>query len=56
MPNIKGLFEINLIMLQLILLIYLHEISVPQGGTFLPEGHNLNKFGTGQRGDAICKI
>ena len=47
------LFEINLIMLLLILLINLNKISVPQGGTFLPKSHNLNKFGTDQRGDAI---
>ena len=42
-------------MLLLILLINLHKISVPQGGTFLPQDHNLNKFGTGHRGDNNCE-
>ena len=37
------LFEINLAMLLMVLLINLHKICVPKSGSFLPRGHNLKQ-------------
>ena len=47
--NFGGMAD--LIMLLPILLINLHIYVYTRVRPFLPQGHNLNKFGRGQRGD-----